>query len=127
MPVGSTAAHRVTTLGRQILLLCLAVPLLAVASTGAGESPLVSGDAHPPLGGDAPPDEGPPPAPGKVSAGDAAPGEVAAGVSKSLLVRWRIWSTNPCTCRSTDTPMAFSWLAEMLAVKSIGVVTYIPQ
>ena len=73
-------------LDREILLLRIATPLLAVAGTRAGECPLVVGAAPPPLGGDAPPDEGSPVAPGKDSAGDAAPGESAAGVSKSLLV-----------------------------------------
>ena len=87
---GSAAARRVTTLGRAIMLLRIVVPLLAVAGTGAGESLLVLGDTPPPLGGDAPPDEGPPSAPGKIFDGDAAPGKGAAGVSKFLLVRSRI-------------------------------------
>ena len=78
----------------------------------------VSDDAPPSHGGDAPPDKGSATAPGKGSAGDKAPGEGAAGVSKYLLVRSRIWSTKPSTCGSTDTPLAFSWLAGMLAVKS---------
>ena len=51
-------------------------------------------------------------------AGDVASGEVGASMSKSLLVRSRIWSTNPCTCGSAYTPMAFSWLAGRLALKS---------
>ena len=88
----------------------MAPPLLAVVGTGAGKSPAVSGDALPPLGGDATPDKG--------SAGDAAPGEGAAGVRKSFLVRSWIWSTNSWTCGWTNTPLAFSRLVEMLAVKS---------
>ena len=42
-------------LGREILLLRIAVPLLTVAGMGAGESPPVLGNAPPSLGGDAPP------------------------------------------------------------------------
>ena len=75
----------------------IAAPLLAVASTGAGENPAVLGDALPSLGGGAPPDEGSLFAPGKGSAGDAAPDEGAAGGKKSILVRLRIWSTDSCT------------------------------
>ena len=48
------------------MLLRIAVPLLAVASMGAGESPPVLGNAPPLLGGDDPPDKAP--------AADAAPG-----------------------------------------------------
>ena len=95
-----------------------AAPLLAVASTGAGGSPSVLGDAPPPLGGDNPPDKGSPGALGKGYAGDVALGEGTAGVSKSLLVISRIWPTNSCTCRSADTPLMFSCLAGILAVKS---------
>ena len=69
---------------------------------------VVSCDAPLSLGGDAPPDKGSLTAPGKGSAGDIAAGEGAAGASKSHLVRSRIWSTNSCTCGSTDTPLAFS-------------------
>ena len=86
--------------------------LLAVAGMGAGESPPVSGDAPPPLGGDASPDKGSLTALGKGSAGDAAPDEGSAGVSKSLLVRSWIWSTTPCTCGLADTSLVLSWLAE---------------
>ena len=93
-------------------------PLLAVAGTGAGENPPVSADAPHPLGGDALPDEDSPAAPGKCSVGDAASGEVATGVNKSLLVRSSIWSTNPSAYGSADTPLSFSWLAGMLVVKS---------
>ena len=93
-------------------------PLLAVAGTGAGEGLAISGDALPPLDGDVPPDKGSLTAPGKGSAGDAAPGEGAAEVCKSLLVRSRIWSTNSCICELADTPLAFSWLAGAFAVKS---------
>ena len=67
-----------------------AVLLLAVAGTGAGESSPVSGNAPSTLGGDAPPDEGPPAALGKGSAGDVASGKGAASVSSSLLARSRI-------------------------------------
>ena len=84
----------------------------------AGEISSVFCDAPPPLGGDAPPDKGFLTAAGKDAAGDAAPGEGAAGMSKSLPVRSQIWSTNSCTCGSVDTPLAISWLAAMLAVKS---------
>ena len=69
----------------------IAVPLFAVACTGGGERPPVSGDASPLLGGDAPPDEGSPAAPGKHSAGDAAPGEGEMGARKFLLMRSRSW------------------------------------
>ena len=100
------------------MLLRIATPLFAVPGTGAGENSSVSGDAPPPLGGDAPPDKGSLTTPGKGSAGDAAPGEGAAGVSKFLLVRSPIWSTNSCTYGSADTPLVFSWLAGMMAVKS---------
>ena len=116
--VGSTAARRVTTLGRRILLLRLAPPLLAVPGPGAGEIPSGSGDAPLPLGGDAPPDKGLLTTPGKGSAGDATPNEGVACVSKALLVRSRIWSTKFCTCGSAETLLAFSWLAGMLAMKS---------
>ena len=111
-------ARRVVTLGRETILLDIVVPLLAVTGTGDGQSSPIWGSASPPLGGDAPLDEGSPLAPGKGSAGDAAPGEGAAGVSTSLLVRSRNWSTNPCTCRSADTSLAFSKLVGMVAVKS---------
>ena len=47
-----------TTLGRRILLLRIAVPVLAVAGTGAGEGRAVSGDVLTLLGVDAPPDKG---------------------------------------------------------------------
>ena len=100
------------------LLLRIAPPFLAVAGTGASESPPVSSDAPLPLvGGDAPPDKDSPAALGKASSGGADPGGGAAGVSKSLLMRPRIWSTNPCTCGSADTPLAFFRLAGMLEVK----------
>ena len=92
-------------------MLHIAIPLLAVTGTGDGES-------SPQLSGDAPPDEGSPLAPGKGSAGDAAPGEGAAGVSTCLLVRSWNWSTYPGTCGSADTSLALSRLAEMVAVKS---------
>ena len=91
---------------------------LGRAGTGAGKGHAVLGDAFPPLGKNAPPDRGSLTSLGKGSAGDAAPGEGVTGVSKSLLVRSRIWSTNSCTCGSADTPPAFSWLAGMLALKS---------
>ena len=84
------------------------VPFLAVVGTGAGESPLVSGNAPPPLGVDAPRDEGPPADSDKGRAGDEAPGEGKAGVSKSILARSRIWSTSLCTCGSVDTLLVFS-------------------
>ena len=84
----------------------------------ADESSSVSCDAPPPLGGDAPPDKGSVTSPGKGSAGDAAPGEGTAGVSKSRLVSSRIWLTTSCTCGSADTPLAFLWFAGALAVKS---------
>ena len=99
-------------------MLRIAAPLLDVAGMGAGESPSSSCDAPLSLGGDAPPDKGSLTAPGKGSAGDIAAGEGAAGASKSHLVRSRIWSTNSCTCGSTDTPLAFSWLAGAFGVKS---------
>ena len=75
-------------------------PSLAVAGTWASESSPLLSDAPPPLGGSAPRDEGPPAAPCKGSTGDAASGEGSAGMSKFLLVRSRIPSTNPCTCES---------------------------
>ena len=96
----------------------IAASLVSVAGTGAGENPPVLGDAPPPLGGGAAPDEDLSAAPGKGSAGDVAPGEGATSVRKSLLMRSRVWLTNPCTCESADTPLAFPWLAEILAVKS---------
>ena len=61
------------------MLLGIAALFLAVAGKGAGENIPVSGDSPPLLGGDAPPDEGTLTAPGKVPAGDAAPGNGAAG------------------------------------------------
>ena len=74
----------------------------------AGENPSVSYDAPPPLGGDAPPDKGSLTAAGKDAAGDAAPGEGAAGMSKSLPVKSQIWSTYSCTCGSADMPLVIS-------------------
>ena len=120
-PVTGKHAHRLRgstprdDLGRGILLLRTVVPLFAVAGTWAGKSPSVLGDAPPPLDGDALLGEGPSAAPGKGSAGDAASGEDTVGVSKSLLVRSWIWSTNLCAYGSADTPLAFSWLAGILA------------
>ena len=52
-------------LGRTLLLLRIAFPLLAVAGTGAAERPPVSADALPPPGGNVPPGEGFATAPGK--------------------------------------------------------------
>ena len=117
VPVGSAARRRVATLGR-VILLRITPPLLVVAGIGAGEGPPVLSDTPPPLDGDAPPDEVPSAAAGKGSVNDAAPGKGTAGVSKSLVVRSRIWLINPCTCGSADTPLAFSRLAGMSAVKS---------
>ena len=105
-PIGFTVARRMTTLGRGSLLLRITLTFFAVASMDAAESPPVSGDAPPPLGGDAPPYKDPITAPDKDSARDAAPGKGATGVSKSLLVKSRIWSINSCTYRSADTPRA---------------------
>ena len=82
--------------------------LLVVVGTVAGESLPVSGDAPPSLVGDTPLKKAPPTSPGKRSAGDAASGEGTAGVSKSLLVRSRIWSTRSFTCGSADTPLELS-------------------
>ena len=56
--------------------------------------------------------------PGKCSLRNSATGEGTMGVSKSLLVRLRIWSTDSYTYGSADTQLVFSWLAGMLAVKS---------
>ena len=80
---------------------------------------LCFGRRCPPLGVDASPDKGSLTAPGKGSAGDAAPSEDAAGVSKSILVRSRIWSTNSCTCASVDTPLAFWWYQVKDAVNAV--------
>ena len=86
-PVGSPAARRMMMLGRGILLLRIAVPFLAVAGTGAGESPPVLGNAPPPLGGDVPHDKDSLTTSGRRSAGGVISGKGAAGVSKSFLVR----------------------------------------
>ena len=95
-------------------------PLFDVAGTEA--------DAPPSIGGDAPPDKGLLVAPGKVSAEDGAPGEGAAGVSKSLLVRSQISSTNYLHLRIGRHATALLVPSGNVGgeVQNTGVVPYIP-
>ena len=93
-------------------------PLFCCSRHGGRRRSRCVGQGSSSIRGDAPPEKESLTSPGKGSAGDAAPGEGTAGVSKSLLVRSRIWSTNSCTFGSADTPLAFSLLVGMLAVKS---------
>ena len=93
-------------------------PRSGCSRPGGRRKPLGLGDAHFSLSPDAPPAKDSVTTSGKGSAGDAAPGKGAMSVSKFLVVRLRIRSTNSCTCGSAEMPLTLSWLAGLLAEKS---------
>ena len=119
-----------TTLGRRILLLRIAAPVLAVAGTGAGEGRAVLGDALTPLGVDAPPDKGvdaPPDKgvdapPDKVSR--TSPGKDSTGalrMAKLLLARLLLALPSDVTATDDEAMRAFSIGSSSFTLTPFGV------
>ena len=111
------------------MLLRIAAPLLSVASREADQKSVVLENAPSPLYGHALPDKGSLTAPGKGSAGDADPGEGAAGLRNSLLIKSRIVSTNLLNLRIGRYATGVLLVSENFGgeVQNSGVVPYISQ
>ena len=113
-----------TTLGR-LILLRIAVPVLAVAGTGAGEGRAVSGDALHPLGVDAPPDKGVVAPPDKSvdappdKGSRTSPGKESAGAIR--MAKLLLALSSDVTATNDEAMRAFSTGSSSLALTPLGV------
>ena len=99
------------------LLLRIAVPVLAVAGTGAGEGRAVSGDALTPLGVDAPPDKGVDAPPDKGSR--TSPGKDSAGAIR--MARLLLALSSDVAATDDEAMRAFSTGSSPFALTPLGV------